>query len=387
MNKVIDKQSLTIIPMRNSTQAAEDEGVQISAPMADFLANEFSGLTTPVSNDGSRGSLDLDGNFDTMTKCRITGATTIAADDDDDDDENQEDDGWKARGASSSNKLHQLLGETANDSHSDLHALDRAARAEALGPRSAATTAAQDGGASKKAAFQSLKSAALTTFASSKIEQDLSAAATAELERSDDDDNDDGNDKNDDGVSHDLSFTSEKVANDSNGALNPGRSEPSHQKLVRSAGSFEQGGRFDILAQRLWDWNLDMFDVFASTRQPLLRVGFVTLDSFSDYIPIDRFRMINFLRDIEAAYRDVPYHNHLHGATVGRSVFSMCKAPRGLAQCLSMESQFAVSSVSIAFFFFSRSHMQTARHTQSTSLVRPVGACRIRARCKPSRCD
>jgi hypothetical protein len=92
----------------------------------------------------------------------------------------------------------------------------------------------------------------------------------------------------------------------------------------------------------VWDWNLDMFSVFKATRQPLLRVGFVTLDCFSDAVPLDRPRMVNFLRDIEAAYRDVPYHNHHHGATVGRSVFSMCKAPRGLAQCLSAEAQFAV---------------------------------------------
>lgn len=49
-----------------------------------------------------------------------------------------------------------------------------------------------------------------------------------------------------------------------------------------------------------------------------------------------------FLRDVEAAYRDVPYHNHRHGATVGRSVFAFCKQPDGLARCLSEELQFAL---------------------------------------------
>lgn len=53
--------------------------------------------------------------------------------------------------------------------------------------------------------------------------------------------------------------------------------------------------------------------------------------------------MFSFLSDIEASYRDVPYHNRRHGAAVGRLVFSMCKQEKGgLNTCLSDISQFAL---------------------------------------------
>jgi hypothetical protein len=54
------------------------------------------------------------------------------------------------------------------------------------------------------------------------------------------------------------------------------------------------------------------------------------------------------VQDVEAAYREVPYHNLKHGAAVGRAVFSFCKQPGGLANVLGEEAQFAL----VYFFLF-----------------------------------
>lgn len=52
---------------------------------------------------------------------------------------------------------------------------------------------------------------------------------------------------------------------------------------------------------------------------------------------------------MEAAYREVPYHNLKHGAAVGRSVFSLCKQPGGLASVLGEEAQFALARLIFSF--------------------------------------
>eukprot|EP00928_Gymnodinium_smaydae_P051126 TRINITY_DN3464_c0_g1_i2.p1 TRINITY_DN3464_c0_g1~~TRINITY_DN3464_c0_g1_i2.p1 ORF type:complete len:644 (+),score=152.68 TRINITY_DN3464_c0_g1_i2:1-1932(+) len=93
----------------------------------------------------------------------------------------------------------------------------------------------------------------------------------------------------------------------------------------------------DVDTQNLQDlcrgmarWEFDMFEVDALTHRALPFVGFVCLDVYSGLIDIDKVKLVEFLSDVEGSYRNVAYHNSLHGASVARSVYSFC-AGCGLA--------------------------------------------------------
>jgi hypothetical protein len=61
--------------------------------------------------------------------------------------------------------------------------------------------------------------------------------------------------------------------------------------------------------------------------------------------------MFSFLSDIEASYRDVPYHNRRHGAAVGRAVFSMCKqVSKGSMLNIVAVAVVSLTYVVVAFF-------------------------------------
>jgi len=94
-------------------------------------------------------------------------------------------------------------------------------------------------------------------------------------------------------------------------------------------------------------WNFDMFRVEAATSQPLVFMGFVCLNTYSNAVDFDfdKHKLLEFLRDVESSYRQVPYHNALHGATVGRSIFALCQDPTltgRLGDNLSKEMQFTL---------------------------------------------
>ena len=78
-------------------------------------------------------------------------------------------------------------------------------------------------------------------------------------------------------------------------------------EMLAAIGSGEQGtesaggvlgapgqgsARFADLAGRFADWDLNMFDVFEASPNPLVSVGFVTLDAFSHAVDIDRPKMV-----------------------------------------------------------------------------------------------
>lgn len=78
------------------------------------------------------------------------------------------------------------------------------------------------------------------------------------------------------------------------------------------------------------EWNFDIFEVNKVTHRPLAFTGFVCLDAYSKLVQVDKKKMVEFLNDVEDSYRQIPYHNSLHGASVARCVYSFC-AGYGLA--------------------------------------------------------
>lgn len=88
-------------------------------------------------------------------------------------------------------------------------------------------------------------------------------------------------------------------------------------------------------------WDFDVFRLPEKTTQPLLFAGFVALDGLSHVVSVDKRRLVNFLSDVENAYNDVPYHNSLHGAFVGKMVYSYC-VEAGLGRRLPGNMQFAL---------------------------------------------
>lgn len=97
----------------------------------------------------------------------------------------------------------------------------------------------------------------------------------------------------------------------------------------------------------LLNWDFDVFDLAAKTDEAFLVIGKRCLAGNFDIYP-DVDKLCSFLEDISNSYQDVKYHNSLHGATVARSAFSMCKGlgsndkPGGLNDKLSSSMQFAL---------------------------------------------
>mmetsp|Transcript_69345 Transcript_69345/g.166246 ORF Transcript_69345/g.166246 Transcript_69345/m.166246 type:complete len:557 (+) Transcript_69345:142-1812(+) len=98
--------------------------------------------------------------------------------------------------------------------------------------------------------------------------------------------------------------------------------------------------RFTDLVNNFHMWNFDMFSVSEATTQPLVFVGYSCLDRCGG-VDLDKLKLVNFLRAVEDKYRSVPYHNSLHGAAVGRLIFSLCKTA-GLGRRLPCSMQFAL---------------------------------------------
>jgi len=97
---------------------------------------------------------------------------------------------------------------------------------------------------------------------------------------------------------------------------------------------------FTELVNNLHQWNFDMFRVSEATTEPLVFVGYGCLDRCGG-VHLDKLQLVNFLRAVEDHYQNVPYHNSLHGAAVGRLVFSLCKTA-GLGRRLPSLMQFAL---------------------------------------------
>jgi len=99
------------------------------------------------------------------------------------------------------------------------------------------------------------------------------------------------------------------------------------------------------LAKQMHKWNFNFFEVAEVTKEPLTFTGFICLDALLPSLPaefaVDKCKLRNFLSDVESAYREVPYHNSLHGANVAHLVWSFCEGC-GLQVNLSSDMQFTL---------------------------------------------
>lgn len=121
------------------------------------------------------------------------------------------------------------------------------------------------------------------------------------------------------------------------------RAVSSARTLHRLAGA--QPGKLHDLDTRIHQWNFNLFEVAEDTKQPLHMVGMICLNEkeydFPEQFHIDRTRLGMFLSDVEDSYRDVPYHNSLHAASVARMVFSFLR-DCGLDARLPADMQFTL---------------------------------------------
>jgi hypothetical protein len=95
------------------------------------------------------------------------------------------------------------------------------------------------------------------------------------------------------------------------------------------------------LASALARWEFDVFDLADKSSSPLVIVGFSCLDTFAT-VNLDHRSLLSFLNEVASSYKtSVAYHNQLHGASVARSAFSMCKG-LGLGKQLPELMQFTL---------------------------------------------
>jgi len=103
--------------------------------------------------------------------------------------------------------------------------------------------------------------------------------------------------------------------------------------------------KLNELAKTLHSWNFDIFEVADVTSQPLAFTGFICLEAVSHALPdefvVDKPKLHSFLSSVESTYRDVPYHNALHGANVAHMVLSFCEGC-GLGMKLPEEMQYTL---------------------------------------------
>jgi len=86
----------------------------------------------------------------------------------------------------------------------------------------------------------------------------------------------------------------------------------SHFNGMSSIGSFSQA------ATDMSEWDFDVFCLRDLTTQPLVFTGFICLGALEGGIEYDSAKLLSFLCDLEASYKQVPYHSSMHGAAVAR---------------------------------------------------------------------
>lgn len=95
----------------------------------------------------------------------------------------------------------------------------------------------------------------------------------------------------------------------------------------------------ELLSKDINSWDFDVLRVGSVTKNPLTFVGYICLKAFD--LPTKKTELANFLLAVEGSYKDVPYHNSLHGAQVGRSMYWLC-TQGNLGQHLSALDQFTL---------------------------------------------
>lgn len=71
-------------------------------------------------------------------------------------------------------------------------------------------------------------------------------------------------------------------------------------------------------------WNFDVLKYFQTAKSPFISLGYGLLARYEEHCNVEKSTILNFLSVLEALYRDVPYHNKIHGAMVAQKI--MCLA-------------------------------------------------------------
>eukprot|EP00371_Babesia_bovis_P001931 XP_001610578.1 3'5'-cyclic nucleotide phosphodiesterase [Babesia bovis T2Bo] len=142
----------------------------------------------------------------------------------------------------------------------------------------------------------------------------------------------------------------------------------------------------------LTDWNFDVLEYFKKTPAGFMSIGYTLLQKYQEDYGIDRSVVVNFLYRIENQYRNVPYHNKMHGAMVAQKVLCLASYT-GLLEHLSIldEALLMVAALSHDVghpgrnnAFFVRTHHPVAQLYNDTSVLENYhAASALRVLCTP----
>lgn len=81
----------------------------------------------------------------------------------------------------------------------------------------------------------------------------------------------------------------------------------------------------ELMLQKVSDWSFDIFKFNKATQgRPISFLGPALFDrlNLQTALNIDALTFLNFCRKLDMTYRDLPYHNNIHGADVAQSMYS-----------------------------------------------------------------
>lgn len=75
----------------------------------------------------------------------------------------------------------------------------------------------------------------------------------------------------------------------------------------------------------LASWDFNVLEFFKSANSPFISLGYGLLQGYHSQYDIKGAVLFNFLSVLESLYRDVPYHNRIHGAMVAQKVVCLAR--------------------------------------------------------------
>ncbi|GIX65662.1 3',5'-cyclic nucleotide phosphodiesterase, putative [Babesia caballi] len=73
------------------------------------------------------------------------------------------------------------------------------------------------------------------------------------------------------------------------------------------------------------DWNFDVLGYFEQAPRGFVSIGCSLLGRYLSLCDVDKATVVRFLGKLESMYRDVPYHNKIHGAMVAQKWMCLAK--------------------------------------------------------------
>ncbi|KAK1441835.1 cyclic nucleotide phosphodiesterase [Babesia gibsoni] len=98
----------------------------------------------------------------------------------------------------------------------------------------------------------------------------------------------------------------------------------------------------------VFDWDFDVLEYFNNNSDtPFISLGYRLLQRYMEAYDVKKETVVNFLSVVEALYRNVPYHNMIHGALVAQKILCLAKYV-GLYDTMSIveEAMMVVAAIS-----------------------------------------